>query len=389
MAEKWDWLKEEMGGFSALTKLPLLMKFIKGRVSGPDDLTKCALCPNMCRHACPVGIVDGKETTSPAGKSRIGMFIKEGGLEMNKENIRPLYMCLSCGCCEDWCPFDFSVSDLLLPLKEEFIDKGDIFPEFKSILDDLEIYGYVYGEPPEDELDLSGRDLLYLRGCSTRENHPETVENTLKIFKRLRDDPMVIDDEICCGIPAYNIGDIGSFKKIAKENADKINSSGRHLLVTSCPSCAYTYKVLYPEIGCELDAEVLHITEYLEKKMPGKIRSKKELEITYHDPCKLVHGLGKPDMIKKLLNGIEGVDVIDPRRSSVETFCCGYGGSAVSRLEPDLADDISKERLSELSDRAKIIITACPTCKESFLNNVPEDADIEIMDISDLLQEIG
>ena len=109
---KWDWLLDEMKGFKVLSKLPLIIKFVKGRLKGPDDITKCTLCPNMCRHACPVGIVDGSETTSPSGKSRIGFLIEKKVLPMDLENSYPLYMCLSCGCCERWCPFDFSVSDI-------------------------------------------------------------------------------------------------------------------------------------------------------------------------------------------------------------------------------------------------------------------------------------
>ena len=116
MADKWDWLKDEISGFKMISKLPVVLKFLRGKTKGADYITKCTLCPNMCRHACPVGIVDGKETTSPSGKARIGFLVREGVLSESLENLYPLYMCLSCGCCESWCPFDFSVSDILQPL---------------------------------------------------------------------------------------------------------------------------------------------------------------------------------------------------------------------------------------------------------------------------------
>ena len=146
MAGKWDWLRDELGGFKTVSKLPVIFKFLRGRVSGPDDITKCTLCPNMCRHACPVGIVDGHETTSPSGKSRIGLLLKDKDLEINTENIFPIYMCLSCGCCEKYCPFDFSVSDILHPLKTKIVEKNIVFDEFRTVLDNLKKFGYVYGE---------------------------------------------------------------------------------------------------------------------------------------------------------------------------------------------------------------------------------------------------
>ena len=77
MAGKWDWLKDEIGGFKVVSKLPVILKFLRGKSGGPDDIIKCTLCPNMCRHACPVGIIDGKETTSPSGKSKIGLLLRE------------------------------------------------------------------------------------------------------------------------------------------------------------------------------------------------------------------------------------------------------------------------------------------------------------------------
>ncbi|MEM4610632.1 MAG: (Fe-S)-binding protein, partial [Thermoproteota archaeon] len=62
MPGKWDWLKDELRASGMARATPLVLRFIGGRLRGPDDLVKCALCPNMCRHACPVGIVDGRET---------------------------------------------------------------------------------------------------------------------------------------------------------------------------------------------------------------------------------------------------------------------------------------------------------------------------------------
>ena len=146
MPGKWDWLKDELKGIKAVRNLPLILKFIGGKIKGPDDLVKCALCPNMCRHVCPVSIVDGRETTSPAGKARIAFFIREGIIELNEKNLRPLYMCLSCDLCSQYCPFGFSVSDLIRTVKEDAIVKGITFKEFSEVFENLEKYSNVYGE---------------------------------------------------------------------------------------------------------------------------------------------------------------------------------------------------------------------------------------------------
>jgi len=93
-----------------------------------------------------------------------------------------------------------------------------------------------------------------------------------------------------------------------------------------------------------------------------------------------------------VLSKVEGLEVAAPRRSGKETFCCGHGGSAVSRLNPKLADEIARERANELGEEAKLVITACPTCKMAlegvgdfkvldlveFIHDLPRDEDARI-----------
>lgn len=381
MPGKWDWLKDEVKGIKLIKNTPFIFRFISGKFKGSDDLVKCALCPNMCRHACPVSIVDGKETTSPSGKARTAFFIREGRLELNLENLKPLYMCLSCNACMEWCPFDFSVADLIRPIKEKAIQKGIVFDEFRNLFENLERYGYVYGEPPRREEIKSG-NLLYLRGCTIRENYPELEEKTLKVLNALGENAFTIDEK-CCGIPAYNLGNIELFKKLAKEQAKLINSSAADIAVTSCPSCAYAYRVIYPKYGIKIKPKVLHITEFLKEKLNNLKGLKFKETITFHDPCQLAIGLNEPKILEEILSHIEGLQIKPPRRRGKETFCCGYGGSAVSLLNPKLANEIAKERLKELQEEAELIVTACPTCKLALQSNGGK-----VIDLVELLYRI-
>ena len=391
MAGKWDWLKDQMKGFKGLKNLPIILKFIKGKVKGPDDITKCTLCPNMCRHACPVGIVDGKETTSPSGKSRIGYLIENKKIDFTLENLYPIYMCLSCGCCEKYCPFDFSVSDILQPIKDKAIKNDIVFDEFKDVLKNLKNYGYVYGENKnkkikDESVEKSKGTILYISGCTFREKFPEVPTKTKKILTNEGYSVTTLEDEKCCGIPAYHIGDMDTFGKLAKENIDMINSKDFDYIVTSCPSCTYAFRNLYSEKGYELKKQVMHITEFIDKNVKDfNLKFKENTRITYHEPCKLVNSLKKPDVMKNVLQKIEGIDIKTPRRHGENTFCCGYGGSTICRLNPELSNDISKERLNELTSISKNIVTSCPTCKEAFENN--KENGINVYDIAELIDK--
>ncbi len=384
MPGRWDWLKDEMKGLSMLKNAPTLMKFLKGSFSGPDDVTKCALCPNMCRHACPISIVDGKETTSPAGKSRVALMIEDGVLELNEENQFPIHMCLSCGCCEEWCPFDFSVSDILRPEKEKAMEEGVVYDEFEEFFKNLEDYGLVHGEVGKKESYPEDGDVLYLRGCEFRESHPEVIEKTMQVFDKIDEDAFVLSDENCCGIPAYNAGNTRLFEELARDMAEKINRSNADKVVTSCPSCAYAYRKLYPEHGQDIEVDVLHIVEYLEEKMESLDLDENKGEFTFHEPCQLVNGLEKENSMRNLLENT-GIDPKVPRRNGKKTFCCGYGGTTVGRLNEDLASKINKERLDELKELSKNIITSCPTCKKAFEDN---DEEVDVYDVAEIFEEL-
>jgi Fe-S oxidoreductase len=115
------------------------------------------------------------------------------------------------------------------------------------------------------------------------------------------------------------------------------------------------------------------------------------MDVTFHDPCKLVNGLEQPNVFFELLEKIYGDRVKKPWRSGENTFCCGYGGSSICRINPKLADEIALERIKELTDFSNIIITACPSCKLAFENGKKTfDKEINIFDIIefvDLLQK--
>ena len=229
--------------------------------------------------------------------------------------------------------------------------------------------------------------VLYLSGCSFRENYPEVISKTLEIFSKLDFNVSTITKEKCCGIPAYDIGEMKIFNALAKNNTEIINGFKPDLIVTSCPSCAYAYKNLYPKNGFVINTRVLHITEFLMENISYlKLRKEKNMDITFHDPCKLVNGLKKPTVFSDLLEKICKGNVAKPWRNGENTFCCGYGGSSICRIKPELADEIALERIKELMDFSNTIITACPSCKLAFENAKKSiDKEINILDIAEFV----
>ncbi len=80
------------------------------------------------------------------------------------------------------------------------------------------------------------------------------------------------------------------------------------------------------------------------------------------------------------------------KRNRKNAWCCGAGGGVKSQF-PELALDISKERIQEAIDTgAKILTTSCPFCMGNFRDAYKEmstdvQEKIQVIDIIDLIAE--
>ena len=382
MHRKDSWIFDELKKSGVKTGLSAIGKLLEGKLKGVDDLAKCALCPNMCRFACPVSIVEGRETTSPAGKARIALFIKRGFLEFNAENVEPLYYCLSCDSCMGWCPFQFSVSELTLGIREQSSSMRLLPRGLREVMNNLKRYRYVFGEAPNDSMQSGEGDVLYLRGCMIREYYPELADKTVKVIERLGYKAFTLEREACCGLIAYESGEIQLARKMAVENAKWLNNQDAKLIVTSCPSCAYAYRIVYPKLGVKIKHKVQCAAEFLLENLE-QAETREGMKAVVHDPCRLARGLGMPEALKTILERIKGVEVRLPMRNGVNTFCCGYGG-VLPKVYPKLSREIAEERVRELVEEAEVIVTACPTCKWALTQ-----AGVKTVDIVEIIRLPG
>jgi heterodisulfide reductase subunit D len=89
---------------------------------------------------------------------------------------------------------------------------------------------------------------------------------------------------------------------------------------------------------------------------------------------------------------IPGLELIEMKRNRNNAWCCGAGGGVKSEF-PDLALDISKERIQEAIDTgAKILTTSCPFCVGNLSDaykemNAEVREKIQVIDIIDLIAE--
>lgn len=370
----WSAKKEVVTHFLTAKKKYLPDKKTKANVS---DILKCGLCPNMCRFDCPVLQAAKSETVSPSGKARIAYLMEMKRLTFC-DAVNLMYKCCDCDACKEWCPFTFSVGELLQGVRRDVVEKGLVPPLLVKFKEDLVKKHTVY-EATSLGLEREG-DILYFAGCTTLNKTREIADALVKIMERAQIDFAVLPEEWCCGAPLSILGFDKDFTTFAKHNAAVIRKGGYRTLVCSCPECVYMFKDVYPRIGLPLGIEVLHTSQFLLRLVrEGKIKLKlHKKEYVYHDPCTLARKLNIYEEPRELLN-IQGLNLKEPYFNKKETRCCGMGG-LLSFTNPEISSLITENTAAYLKERGSSVITACPTCKKAF-----QRMDLEVRDITEVI----
>jgi ferredoxin len=87
----------------------------------------CAFCPSLCRFACPVEEVTGRESASPRFMSSLGHHLARGVLTWGPEVAAAVTACDGCGACVEICEHDVPIPEVLEGLRAEAHDR-DLAP---------------------------------------------------------------------------------------------------------------------------------------------------------------------------------------------------------------------------------------------------------------------
>ncbi len=376
---KYSWLIRAIWDLDWPTRKEVMTKFLTAKkkyVPKTDawagDILKCALCPNMCRFDCPVLQAVKSETVSPSGKARIA-YLMETGRFTSEDAVGLMYECCGCEACTIWCPFGFSVEELLEGVRKDIVVKGLVPPSLLELKENVVRNHTVYkGGVTSLGLKEEG-DCLYFAGCTVLNRAQEIADATLEILRK-RVDVAVLPEEWCCGAPLVILGFEKEFRKVAERNAKVISHK---TVVCSCPECVYMFKKVYPSFGFRLRGEILHSSEMGLRIVRGtQEKREKRKEIVYHDPCALARKLGIVNEPRELLE-MCGFKVKESYSNREKTGCCG---GLLHLTNPEISMLIAGKRASELREVCSSVVTACPMCKVAF-----KRGGCEVLDLSEVM----
>ncbi len=151
--------------------------------------------------------------------------------------------------------------------------------------------------------------------------------------------------QTCCGQPAYNSGDRVTTRTLASQVIAAFEPYD--YVVTPSGSCAGTLKTHYPELFAgdaiwmprveTFCAKTYELISFLVDVLKvSKVDAAFDGTVTYHDSCSGLRELGIKAQPRKLLAGVQGLELKEMHDADV---CCGFGGTFCVKY-PDISNTI-------------------------------------------------
>ncbi|MCJ7605824.1 MAG: (Fe-S)-binding protein [Dehalococcoidales bacterium] len=335
-------------------------------------------------YACPSIARYNFHAYSGGGRLNIAAAMLKEELKYTDKLLDIVNNCQMCGACGVSCNYamDMEVNEPISELRIKCVEDGQTNAALDKVIAGLRKSGSMVpakGKRGDWAAGLSLKDVtkekvdvLYHVGCLTSydKDMQKLARATVKILQKAGVNFGIAGDaETCCGGRAYQMGYKEDFLTQAKKNMDMIKKAGIKTVVTGCADGYHAFKVLYDQYKLKGDLEVLHISEYIDKLIKeGKLKLNKKvnLNVTYHDPCRLgrlgepwIHWEGKKipgdrfvfdppkeyrrgtkgiyEPPRDVLKSIPGVKLTEMTRIKEYAWCCGAGGG-VTDSNPSLPD---------------------------------------------------
>jgi L-lactate dehydrogenase complex protein LldE len=160
--------------------------------------------------------------------------------------------------------------------------------------------------------------------------------------------------QTCCGQPAYNSGDRGDAKAIARRIIEAF--AGYDYVVAPSGSCAGMVKVHYPELFAdepemraraeELASRTYELVSFLvDVRGMDAVNARWDRVATYHDSCSGLRELGVKAQPRLLLATVDGLEL---RELPGAEICCGFGGTFCVKY-PEISDKMVGDKAADIA----------------------------------------
>jgi Fe-S oxidoreductase len=221
-----------------------------------------------------------------------------------------------------------------------------------------------------------GAEAVLFQTCYVQNNEPQIGRDTIDVLEKNQVDVRCVEGLQCCGMPAWERGDLNSLRKQASENMrillPFVENGARVIAIN--PTCSMMMRREHPTLvdpahrvaADKISAAVTDPSEFLwsirnEPRFNTDFRSTPGSTVAYHAPCHLraqAVGFKGRDLLRKI-PGVVPQTVME---------CCGHDGTyamTVEGFEPSAR--IGRKAFDGMTEaNAEVWATDCPLAALQF-----------------------
>lgn len=300
-----------------------------------EALTLCAYCPSLCRHSCPVAGAENRDTVTPWGLMSMAHHVVTNRLRLTDEVAEIFYHCMGCGACTTACAHDNPVADVVVQARAHVVERT----RYPDAVD-----GFRGDETPRSKAPTRGirrrrwrgdGEVLLVRGH--QDISEELEESLLGLCDRLEEGELGLGTatDMDLGVHLWMAGFHTDFLERARRVRRRLRHA-RHLVVLSAEAL-YVLREVYPRFGVRLDAEIVHVSDFLLPFIYGATLERVAGRIAYYEPCHLLRTPRQVASTREILRRVLIDAPTDLRAGTSELGCCG-GGACAPTVIPGAAE---------------------------------------------------
>jgi L-lactate dehydrogenase complex protein LldE len=168
--------------------------------------------------------------------------------------------------------------------------------------------------------------------CLSEHMFAESAISMVKVLKHIGVEIDYVEDQTCCGQPAFNSGYRKQIVPIAERFIKLFRD--KEYVVAPSGSCTAMVRVFYHELDIKpelksalhsLSQRIFEFTEFMvDVAKVEDVGGQLDYRVTYHDSCHQLRELGVKNQPRQLVRNIKGIDFVEMEKPDT---CCGFGGT--------------------------------------------------------------
>jgi glycolate oxidase iron-sulfur subunit len=381
---------------------------------------RCCRC-GQCRSVCPTFAELHDEANAPRGRLTTVAALQEGRLVSTEDLAQSINQCTMCLSCAAECPSAVDLGGIYLAARKELADRlgvggvkgaalsmvarGNRFlPSAAKLMwagqglpfrhvpanSGLRLR-FPMGSMDRDRMlpsfartplrqslpTISGNPgaksrVAYFTGCFDNFFDPQVGRDVVSVLVRNGYQVLIPPGQGCCALPMITNGLRDVALDLMRQNVAALTEANPDAIVVACASCGSALKEMYArtfesagdaasaERARLMAAKTYDVCQFLADRGFEPPTRPVEQQVTYHDPCHLVRGLGVRAEPRAILASIPGLTLTEHKEAD---RCCG-GGGTFGFSHRGLSKRIQERKLSNIAaSGAGVIATGCPGCK--------------------------